>query len=86
MNTDKNCVSEVPIVITLDQAWEIVETYEKTGKWATMGLEGIGELALLNMIRKGSSVILFMPKQAIYTTSGWSNMIPNVNHGACSTQ
>ena len=53
MNTDKHCVSEVPIVITLDEAWQIVETHEKTGKWATIGLEGIGELALLNMIRKG---------------------------------
>ncbi len=53
MNTDKHCVSEVPIVVTLDEAWQIVETYEKTGKWATIGLEGIGETALLNMIRKG---------------------------------
>jgi hypothetical protein len=53
MNTDKHCVSEVPIVITLDQAWEIVETYEKIGKWATMGLEGFSQLALLNMIQKG---------------------------------
>ena len=25
----------------------------RTGKWATIGLEGIGELALLNMIRMG---------------------------------
>ena len=53
MNTDKNCVSEVPIVLTLEEAWQIVETYERTGKWATLGLEGIGELALLNMIQKG---------------------------------
>jgi predicted dehydrogenase len=53
MNTDKHCVSEVPIVVTLDEAWQIVETYERTGKWATIGLEGIGELALLNMIQKG---------------------------------
>jgi len=53
MNTDKHCVSEVPLVITLDEAWQIVETYERTGKWATLGLEGIGELALLNMIQKG---------------------------------
>jgi len=53
MNTDKHCVSEVPIVLTLDEAWQIVETYERTGKWATLGLEGIGEPALLNMIQKG---------------------------------
>ncbi len=53
MNSNKHCVSEVPIVLTLDDAWQIVETYEKTGKWATMGLEGFSQLALLNMIRKG---------------------------------
>jgi len=53
MRNNKHVVSEVPIVITLDEAWELVETYEKTGKWATIGLEGFGELALLHMIRKG---------------------------------
>ncbi|HLP71438.1 MAG TPA: Gfo/Idh/MocA family oxidoreductase [Bacteroidales bacterium] len=53
MNTGKHCVSEVPMVLTLDEAWQIVETYEKTGKWATIGLEGFGQLAVLNMIRKG---------------------------------
>ncbi len=53
MKNDKHCVSEVPIILTIDQAWEIVETYESTGKWATIGLEGFGQLALLNMIQKG---------------------------------
>ena len=53
MNTDKHCVSEVPIVLTLDEAWQIIETYEKTGKWATIGLEGFGHLPVLNMIQKG---------------------------------
>ncbi|HLN55410.1 MAG TPA: Gfo/Idh/MocA family oxidoreductase [Bacteroidales bacterium] len=53
MKTDKHCVSEVPIVLTLDEAWQIVETYESTGKWATIGLEGFGQLAVLNMIRMG---------------------------------
>lgn len=53
MKNNKNAVSEVPIVITLDQAWEVVETHEKTGKWATMGLEGFGDLTLMNMLRKG---------------------------------
>lgn len=50
---NKHAVSEVPMFITLDEAWEILETYEKTGKWATIGLEGFGQLALLNMIQKG---------------------------------
>ena len=53
MKNDKHCVSEVPIVLTLEDAWQIVETYESTGKWATLGLEGFGQLAVLNMIRKG---------------------------------
>ena len=39
MKNNKHAVTEVPICITLEEAWEIVETYESTGKWATMGLE-----------------------------------------------
>jgi len=53
MQNGKNAVSEVPIIITLDEAWELVETHEKTGKWATLGLEGYGDLTLMNMVRKG---------------------------------
>ncbi len=53
MRNDKHCVSEVPIVLTVEQGWEIVETYEKTGKWATIGLEGFYNMPLLNMIQKG---------------------------------
>jgi predicted dehydrogenase len=53
MKTNKNCITEVPLCITLEQAWEIVETHEKTGKWATIGLEGLGDGTLLNMVRKG---------------------------------
>ena len=53
MKNNKHAVSEVPICITLEEAWELVETYESTGKWATIGLEGFGQGALLNMIQKG---------------------------------
>jgi predicted dehydrogenase len=53
MRNNKHAVSEVPIVVSLDEAWELVETYESTGKWATIGLEGLGDLSLLNMIQKG---------------------------------
>src|SRR5512133_701809 len=53
MRNNKHAVSEVPICITLEEAWELVETYEKTGKWATIGLEGMGDQTLINMIRKG---------------------------------
>ena len=53
MKTDKHAVSEVPIIQTLDEAWALVETHEATGKWATLGLEGLGDLNLLNMVRHG---------------------------------
>lgn len=39
MNHGKHAVSEVPIILTLDEAWQLVETYEKTGKWAALALE-----------------------------------------------
>ena len=60
MNNDKHAVSEVPIVLTVDEAWEIVETYERTGKWATLALEQVllesrdgMYLTVLNMIDQG---------------------------------
>ena len=53
MKNDKHCACEVPIILTLDEAWELVETYESTGKWATLALEGFGDLNLLNMVQKG---------------------------------
>ena len=58
MRNGKHAVCEVPIVITLDEAWEILETWKKTGKWATIGLEqALHEspdgLSVLYMIKKG---------------------------------
>jgi predicted dehydrogenase len=53
MKNGKHAASEVPIIITLEEAWEVVETHEKTGRWATLGLEGFGDLTLMNMVRKG---------------------------------
>ncbi len=58
MKNDKNAVSEVPIVLTLDEAWDVVETSEKTGKWATLGLEqalieSYYAMPVLNMVRQG---------------------------------
>lgn len=58
MRNNKHAVSEVPLILTLDQAWEIVETWEQTGKWATLGLEqalfeSSDGLHVLNMIHKG---------------------------------
>jgi predicted dehydrogenase len=58
MNNGKHAVTEVPMVLTLDEAWEIVETAEKTGKWATLALEQAllesdYAMAVLNMIQKG---------------------------------
>jgi predicted dehydrogenase len=58
MNNGKHAVSEVPIVLTLDEAWEVIETSEKTGKWATLALEQAliesdYAMAVLNMIQLG---------------------------------
>ena len=58
MKNGKHCVSEVPIILTVDEAWEIVETYEKTGKWATLALEQAmlesrDGLTILNMVQNG---------------------------------
>jgi predicted dehydrogenase len=39
MRNNKHAVSEVPIILTVEDAWELVETFEKTGKWATLALE-----------------------------------------------
>ena len=30
---EKHAVSEVPIVLTVDEAWSLVEAFEQTGKW-----------------------------------------------------
>lgn len=58
MRNGKHAVSEVPIIISVDEAWELVETSEKTGKWATLALEQAmlesrDGLTILNMVEKG---------------------------------
>ena len=53
MNNDKHAACEVPLVQTVDEAWELVETFEKTGKWASIVLGGFGDMTLLNMVQKG---------------------------------
>lgn len=58
MKNGKNCATEIPIVLTVDQAWEIVETWESTGKWATIGLEqalieSTNSMSLLKMVQNG---------------------------------
>jgi predicted dehydrogenase len=52
MKNNKHAACEVPLVQTLDEAWELVETYESTGKWASLVLGGFGDMTLLNMVRK----------------------------------
>lgn len=52
MKSDKNAVCEVPMVLTVDDAWNLVETHEKTGQWATLGFKGVHS-ALSNMIFQG---------------------------------
>jgi predicted dehydrogenase len=52
MRNGKNAVAEVPLIQTMDEAWEVVETHEKTGKWATLGFKGVHS-TLSNMIHQG---------------------------------
>lgn len=58
MRNNKHAVSEVPIILTVEEAWELVETSEKTGKWATISLEQAmlesrDGLTVLNMVQSG---------------------------------
>jgi len=52
MKNGKNAVCEVPLVLTLDEAWELIETHESTGKWATLGFKPVHS-AIGNMISLG---------------------------------
>lgn len=52
MRNGKNTVCEVPLVVTIDEAWEIIETYESTGYWATLGFKPI-HTTLTNMVHNG---------------------------------
>ena len=52
MKNDKHAACEVPLIQTLDEAWELIETFESTGKWASIVLGGFGDMTLLNMVQK----------------------------------
>ncbi len=52
MRNGKHAVSEVPLIQTMDEAWEIVETHEKTGKWATLGFKLVNS-TLSSMVAHG---------------------------------
>ena len=62
----KHVAVEVPAIATIDEAWQLVETSEKTKKHCTM-LENccydFFELLTLNMIRQGllGTIIQQMP-------------------------
>lgn len=81
MRSDKHAVSELPIILTVDEAWELVETYEGTGKWATMALEQVLPevgggiyMALLNMIQQG------VLGEIIHAESGYLHDLRHVMH------
>lgn len=52
MRNGKNAACEVPLIQTLEEAWEVVETHEKTGKWATLGFK-LPYTTLSNMVFEG---------------------------------
>ena len=58
--SDKHAVSEIPIVLTVDEAWQLVESYEKTGRWSALALENrlvdnddSMFMSVLHMMRRG---------------------------------
>ncbi|WP_353267330.1 Gfo/Idh/MocA family oxidoreductase [Gemmatimonas sp.] len=56
MRAGKHCGSEVPIALTTEQAWELVETSEKTKRHCLMMENccyGNSELTVLRMVREG---------------------------------
>jgi predicted dehydrogenase len=52
MRNGKNAVCEVPLIQTLEEAWEIVETHESTGKWATLGFKSVNS-TWTNIVHQG---------------------------------
>ncbi len=52
MRNGINAITEVPIVQTVEEAWELVETYESTGKWGTLGFKSVNS-TLSNMVHQG---------------------------------
>ena len=52
MRNGKNAVSEVPLMQTLEEAWEIVETFESTGRWGTLGFKSVNS-AFSNLVHQG---------------------------------
>lgn len=56
MNAGAHAVCEVPVCVTVKEAWDLIDTSEKTGKHCMM-LENVNygrdELLFLNMARKG---------------------------------
>jgi predicted dehydrogenase len=56
MKAGKHCGSEVPIALTLEESWELVETSEKTRRHCLMMENccyGNSELTVLRMVREG---------------------------------
>ncbi len=55
MNTGKHAATEIPVAISIDECWKLVETSEKTGKYCIM-MENCNydrvEMMILNMVKK----------------------------------
>jgi predicted dehydrogenase len=56
MNNGKHAATEVPMAVTIDECWDLVETSEKTGRHCVM-MENCcydrAEMMILNMVRQG---------------------------------
>ena len=66
MEQGKHAASEVPAAATVDEAWKLVETAERTRKHCMM-LENYSympfQLVMLNMAKKGFSKVIFFRSQ-----------------------
>ena len=86
MKHGKHAVSEVPIAVTIDQCWELVETSEKTKKHCMM-LENtcydFFELLTLNMARNGLFGELIHAEGAYIHDLLSSNFSKTGIHGVC---
>jgi len=77
MRGGKHAAVEVPIAITMDECWDLVETSEKTGRYCIM-MENCNydrvEMMILNMVKKG------MFGELIHAECGYLHDLRAVKH------
>lgn len=79
----KHVACEGPLVLTMEDAWALLETYEKTKKWSALALEPTlleGEsganLTLFNMVRHGVLGEMIHCEDSVLRRSGVARDLP----------